>query len=137
MWEFLERYLFHRVPVKTLIDREFDVKESLVHGTLPSAKIFREEVTNQCLDPNNNGYSTSLNLGLLARRSGARARLSQIALQLLRECSHVRDIDDIRDVDEGIDTDIIDWWLTGLDSSHACRQHCVWALRTEKNLEMG
>ncbi|KAF2676369.1 hypothetical protein K458DRAFT_410580 [Lentithecium fluviatile CBS 122367] len=93
-WEIPEKYLIHKVSVETLIERGFDMKEYLFDGALPSTSTLREEVATRILKPLNGGYHIGLNLGLLARRFGARAPVRQIALQLHQDYSHVRIIDD-------------------------------------------
>ncbi|KAL1591740.1 hypothetical protein SLS60_011739 [Paraconiothyrium brasiliense] len=155
-WEIPEKYLIHKVSVQTLIERGFGMEEYLLDDALPLTSILRKEVAKRLLQPSVGGYEIGLTLGLLARCFGARAPIRQIALQLLQDCSHVRFIDHdvqmvsasywdrevmhldfghFRDIEDGIDTALYDWWLADPDFVYAYKEHCAWAIQIEEDLE--
>ncbi|KAF2004753.1 hypothetical protein P154DRAFT_586372 [Amniculicola lignicola CBS 123094] len=149
-WQIPENCLLHKVSVKTLIEREFNMEEYLdQNGVLPPTWELREEFAQRNLCPSDGGHDIGLSLGLLARRFGARAPVRRIALQLLLDCADVKSIDyntqmvkiaysgnrfimdfsHFRDIDDGIDTALFEWWLEESQFMDAYEEHCDWALQ--------
>jgi hypothetical protein len=139
-WEIPQKHLIHKVSVQTLLERGFDMQEYHLDHTLPPTRILREQVARRILNPSHGGYYIGLDLGILVRAFGARAPGRQIALQILKDCSHVvfmdgetqilsvsyadhqvihHDFEHFRDIEDGIDTALYDWWLADSDFSDA------------------
>jgi hypothetical protein len=155
-WEIPARYLIHKVSVETLITRGFDMNQYLLDYALPPTSILRKELARRILEPSHGGYHIGFDLGHLARCFGARAPVRQLALQLLRDCSHVRCIDDntqtvivsyvdnqidhldfshFCDIEDGIDTALYDWWLADPDFFNAYEEHRAWASQIENDIK--
>jgi hypothetical protein len=131
-WNIPTEYVTHAVSVETLMQRGLDMKDYFVDGALPSTHILRREFEKVHLNRDHGGYEIGLGLGSLARCFGARAPVCQIAGQLLRDCLNARSTDwdaqevdveywdgviccldfrHFRNVDDGINTALLDWWL--------------------------
>jgi hypothetical protein len=151
-WEIPKKYFIHKVSVATLLQRGFSMEEYLVNEKLPRTSILRKHFAS-FFDPSNGGYSIGLELGSLVRPFGARAPLYQIALQIQLDCAYidsynqtvefsygkdkVYDLDfaDICDIEEGVETALVDYWLLDAEFLDRYEGHSAWALQVKAEVE--
>ncbi len=157
-WEISEQYVLHKVSVRMLLQRGFHLDEYRVGQALPSTREFREEFAKKNLHPRYGGYGIGLSLGGLARHFGARAPVRQIALQLQQDCCFERFVDPehhsmnvsywddssgifkldfshFREIEDGINTALFDWWLADSQFVTAYQNHCVRASRLKEDIK--
>jgi hypothetical protein len=150
-WEIPAKYLVHTVSVETLMNRGFDMDLYLHNNVFPNTHDLRWRFASIMLKPWYEGYDIGLGLGLMVRAFGARAPVRQLALQLVRDCHTVRQIDNksrnvfisygdgdfrldaeqFHAIEEGIDTALMDWWLADTDFYKAYEEYCDWAVEIE------
>jgi hypothetical protein len=153
-WEISQKYVIHKVSIETLLERGLNMEDYRWSRALPTTLALREEAR-KILNPSYCAYEIGLGLGFLARCFGARAPTRQITHQLLRDCLRVRNIDDdaqivwvsypwyeagidfsyINDIEDGIDTALLDWWLADPSFLDAYEEYCASASQIEEEVE--
>ncbi|ETS77430.1 hypothetical protein PFICI_11304 [Pestalotiopsis fici W106-1] len=136
-WYIPESLVVHRVSLQTLIDRGLDWYQSINSGLAleyESTDDLRARIAGNMwnIDESYGFWDVGIHLGWFAKLFGARAPVNWIASQLHRDCAHAKVtrngnysirphgreedylVDDfaMKDIDDGIDTVLIDWWFT-------------------------
>jgi hypothetical protein len=93
-WEIPEEYVLHRISVETFMARGLDMSEYYYGHELPPTSVLRGEIARSILHSTMGGWRVGVELGLFARKFGARAPVWQIANQLLDDCAYITYIDE-------------------------------------------
>ena len=146
-WAIPEKYVLHKVSLKTLIERELQepcfLQPSILEVRRQAAREFRQN------GPCEIGYY----LGSFARKFGARAPLEWISHQYFDDCVQAKIVDNnifrlkyadnhtetvdfefFRDLEDGIKTDLYEWWLADIDFRADCEEFGEWRERTEERI---
>ncbi|KAK4041204.1 hypothetical protein C8A01DRAFT_34722 [Parachaetomium inaequale] len=100
-----ERYLLHKVSLQTLMDRGLRIEASSTTNLRDSTA---SEFEATC------SFEIGLNLGFWAQPFGARAPTNWIAHRWYHDCVGKYGNRD-SEMDRGVDTALVDWWLTDSD----------------------
>lgn len=141
-WAIPEQCVLHQVSLQTLMDRQLLAEGCLLQNALQSEGFstgglrgcIAEALQRGIRDP----WGMGVSLASFAKKFGARAPLDWVAHQLFDDC--VRNMQRQADVklvyanrtkffaemDDGIDTALIDWWLLDIDFVHAYKVHEDW-----------
>lgn len=139
-WIIPDKYVLHQVSLQTLIDRGLDWEKYLFAdsygGRIASTEELRERVAIDLLpqQARHDPWGVGIYLALFARKFGARAPLGWVAHQLFYNCVKTKVLDDYAvlvkypddslnivdfefflELDDGIDTGLCEWWLTGTE----------------------
>ncbi|PON20064.1 hypothetical protein TGAM01_v211068 [Trichoderma gamsii] len=159
-WIIPDKYVLHQVSLQTLIDRGLDWEKYLFAdshgGRIVSTEELRERVAVDLLprQARHDPWGVGIYLALFARKFGARAPLGWVAHQLFYDCVRIKVLDDYAvlvkcgddfsnivdfelflELDDGIDTGLCEWWLTGtefelnfseFDEWRAEEEHDIW-----------
>lgn len=146
-WAIPEQCVLHQVSLETLMDRQLLVEGCLLQNALKSEG-FSTEGLRGCVakalqrgirDP----WGIGVSLASFAKKFGARAPLEWVARQLFDD--YVRDMQSQADVeffyanrttflvemDNGIDTALIDWWMADFDFFQAYKVYKEWKSERE------
>lgn len=126
-WAIPEQYVLHEVSLQTLMDRGLQGDSFLQPTTEKARSSFATRFQGH------SPWDIGIELGLFARMFGARAPLDWVSHQLFHDCvrANIKDEDnqvlklhyanghsemvDFQygcDLDDGIDTSLVDWWLS-------------------------
>ncbi|KAH7316970.1 hypothetical protein B0I35DRAFT_469389 [Stachybotrys elegans] len=135
-WAIPEKYVVHQVSLRTLMDRGLWKNELQYLALKPTTAELRYHIASIMgpLKPFNGGWKIGIYVGYFARKFGARAPVDWIAHQLFRDCvqtkvinedtgrlnfahgeSNTVDLQFFCDLDEGINTVLVEWWLADVD----------------------
>ena len=134
-WAIPKKYVLHEVSLRTLMRRELQEHCFLQPSTGEVRRCTAREFHRQ------GPWEIGVALGFFARKFGARAPLNWILNQLFHDCVRARIVDDdlvrlhyahghieivdfqfFRDLDDGIDTSLCDWWLSDIDFFLDCEE---------------
>lgn len=142
-WAVPEDYVTHIVSLQTLMERglQWDIQYGCKHQP-PSTTELRKRIADDLepCDP----WELGMTLGSFARKFGARAPLDWVANQLFNDCAisnfarkypATTDSDFLRLFNDGIDTALIEWWLSDFDFLQKFGQFEEWQdIMTEMNI---
>jgi len=127
-WAIPEKYVLHEVSLQTLMKRELQEYYFLRPSTAEVRDCTARELQRH------GPWEIGVTLGFFARKFGVRAPLNWVSHQLFHDCVRAKIVDDdvVRlnyayghteivdfqffcDLDDGIDTNLCDWWLSDID----------------------
>lgn len=138
-WAIPEECVVHKVCLQTLLNRGLRYDELLRSLYRPTSALEMRKNVADLLNidyPETDPWDIGVYLGCFARQFGARAPSNWIAHQFFYDCTCPKIVDDdvieitnscgdrkfvdfifFRDLDQGIDTALIDWWLSNCEPS--------------------
>jgi len=146
-WAIPKKYVLHKVPLETLIERKLQEN----HFLQPSTAEVRGSIAREFL--RDGPWEIGIALGFFARKFGARAPLNWVSHQLFYDCVRPKIVDDdvvmlnyshghseivdfhfFCDLDNGIDTSLCDWWLLDIDLVLNYEEFKEWREVTEDSM---
>ena len=146
-WAIPEKYVLHEVSLQTLMKRELQEHCFLQPSTVDVQRYTARELQRH------GPWEIGVTLGLFARKFGARAPLNWVSHQLFHDCvrpeimdndvirlnyapgyTEIVDFQFFRDVVDGIDTSLCDWWLSDVDFFLDYEEFKKWREVTEDSM---
>jgi hypothetical protein len=127
-WAIPEKYVVHEASLQTLMKRKLQEHWVSRTSTMEVRRYIARELQR------NGPWEIGITLGVFAQTFGARAPVDWISHQIFHDCIRAKIVDDnvVRlnyrhghtemvdfqffcDLDDGIDTNLCDWWLSDID----------------------
>ena len=146
-WTIPKKYVLHEVSLQTLIKRKLQEHYFLQPSTAEVRRYTSRELQRY------NPWEIGVTLGFFAQSFGARAPMNWVSHQLFYDCVRAKIVDDdvVRldyahghteivdfqffcDLDDGINTTLYDWWLSGIDFSSDYEEFKEWREVTDASM---
>lgn len=132
-WEIPPKYILHTVSLQTLMDNGLGIERYIDgDGRAPSTDTLRSQLANYYFGDPVYEYEAGLDLGFMARCFGARAPVYSIAEQFIDNLWYRSESKISREqIDDGVHTAFVDWWLNEYDSTVEYHEYKEWASALE------